>query len=274
LFLFFILCVFCDLCGKFFGIMKIEKISWKSDGLAIRGELYLPSDQTAPFPTLILCHGIPAGVKGPEDRGYPLLAERFCREGFLALIFNFRGAGLSEGNFDILGWARDLEKGLNNLYLRPEVDRKRIYLLGFSGGAAVSIYVAARHKEVAAVASCASPAEFRDLSTAKGLKNFLAHAREVGIVKDPVFPRSMDEWKRSFQAVRPIDWIDRIPPRPLLLIHGTRDDVVGVSHAHRLYEKVKGKAERSIIEGAGHRLRVEEKAMEKVMDWLKKLAFS
>lgn len=254
--------------------MKIEKISWKSDGLAIRGEIYLPSDQTAPFPALILCHGIPAKVKGPDDRGYPLLAERFCREGFLVLIFNFRGAGLSEGNFDLLGWARDLEKGLNSLYLRPEADRKRIFLMGFSGGAAVSIYVAARHKEVAGVISCASPAEFRDVSTARGLQDFLVHAREVGIVKDPAFPRSMDQWKKSFKTVRPIDWIDRIPPRPLLLIHGTRDDVVRVIHAQRLYEKVKEKAELSIIEGAGHRLRVEEKAMEKALDWLKKIAFN
>ena len=251
--------------------MNIERISWKSDGLAIRGEIYLPAGPPGSFPALILCHGIPAKAKGPDDGGYPLLAERFCREGFLVLIFNFRGAGVSEGNFDILGWARDLEKGLNTLYLRPEADRKRIYLMGFSGGAAVSIYVAARHKEVAALVSCASPAEFRDLSTAQGLEDFLTHARDVGIVRSPDFPRSMDEWKKSFKMVRPLDWIDRIPPRPLLLIHGTRDDVVRVSHAHRLYEKVKGKAELSIIEGAGHRLRVEEKAMEKALDWLKKI---
>ena len=262
----------CEFCGEIHGIMKIEPISWKSDGLTIRGEIYLPSGPPEPFPALILCHGIPAKVKGPDDRGYPLLAERFCGEGFLGVIFNFRGAGLSEGDFDILGWARDLEKGLNTLYLRPEVDRKRVFLMGFSGGAAVSIYVAARHKEVAAVVSCASPAEFRDLSTVKGLEDFLAHARDVGIVKSPDFPRSMDEWKKSFKTVRPVDWIDRIPPRPLLLVHGTRDDVVRVSHARRLYEKAKGKADLFIIEGAGHRLRVEEKAMEKAVAWLKKLA--
>jgi dipeptidyl aminopeptidase/acylaminoacyl peptidase len=254
--------------------MKIEPISWKSDRLTIRGEIYLPSGTTGPFPALVLCHGIPAKVKGPDDRGYPMLAEKFCGKGFLVLIFNFRGAGQSEGDFDILGWARDLEKGLNSLSLRPEVDRKRVFLMGFSGGAAVSIYVAARHKEVTAVVSCASPAEFRDLSTAKALEDFLTHARDVGIVKSPDFPRSMELWKRSFKTVRPIDWVDRIPPRPLLLIHGTRDDVVPVRQAHRLYEKVKGKAELFIIEGAGHRLRVEEKAMEKAMEWLKKTAFS
>jgi uncharacterized protein len=254
--------------------MPSEKISWKSDGLEIRGEIYLPSDPTGPLPTLILCHGIPAKAKVPDDRGYSLLAERFSRAGFLVLIFNFRGAGVSEGDFDLLGWSRDLEKGLNTLYLRPDVDRKRIYLMGFSGGGAVSIFVAAQHREVAGVVSCASPADFRDISTARGLEEFLAHARDVGLIKDPGFPRSMEEWKKSFKTVRPIDWIDRIPPRPLLLIQGTRDDVVRVSHAHRLYEKVRGKADLCIVEGAGHRLRVEEEAMEKALEWLKRTAFS
>jgi predicted acyl esterase len=89
--------------------MKIEKVSWISDGLKIVGEFYAPENPAALLPALVLCHGIPAKVKGPDDRGYPLLAEWFCREGFFVLIFNFRGAGLSEGNFDLLGWARDLE---------------------------------------------------------------------------------------------------------------------------------------------------------------------
>jgi putative redox protein len=254
--------------------MSVEKISWKSDGLTIIGELYLPAGRTGTFPALVISHGIPAKVKGPDDRGYPLLAERFCQEGFEVMIFNFRGAGLSEGNFDILGWARDLERGLDYLALRREVDPKRIFLMGFSGGAAVSIYVAAHRKEVAALISCASPAEFRDLITGKGLDDFLVHARDAGIIKDPAFPPSRENWKKSFQTVRPVDWIDKIPPRPLLIIHGTEDEVVDVSHAQRLYRKVKGRAEIFLIEGGEHRLRIDERAMEKALEWLKKIAIS
>ncbi len=223
---------------------------------------------------MVICHGIPAKVKGPDDRGYPLLAERFCQEGFEVLIFNFRGAGSSEGNFDIVGWARDLEGGLDYLALRQEVDPKRIFLMGFSGGAAVSIYVAAHRKEVAAMVSCASPAEFRDLTSGKALDDFLVHARDAGIIRDPAFPTSPGDWKKSFQTVKPIDWIDKIPPRPLLIIHGTKDEVVDVSHAQRLYQKVKGSAEIFLIVGGEHRLRIDERAMEKAMKWLKKQAFS
>jgi len=254
--------------------MNVEKISWKSNGFKIIGKVYVPTDRSQPYPALALCHGIPAKVKGPDDRGYPLLGERFCAEGFFVLIFNFRGAGLSEGNFDILGWARDLEEALDYLALRPEIDQKRVFLMGFSGGAAVSIYVAAHRKEITALISCASPAEFRDLTTGKGMEGFLTHAREVGIIKDPNFPASLKDWKKGFQAVKPLNWIDRLPPRPLLIIHGTADEVVNVRHARNLYEKVRGKAELFLIEGGEHRLRVDTRAMKKAIEWLKEQAFS
>jgi putative redox protein len=146
--------------------------------------------------------------------------------------------------------------------------------MGFSGGAAVSIYVAAHRKDVAALVSCASPAEFCDLTTPKGLGDFLVHAREVGIIRDPAFPPSLEDWKKSFQIVKPSNWIDRIPPRPILIIHGTKDEVVNVSHAHRLFRRVEGKAEIFFVEGGEHRLRVDERAMKMALKWLKKIAFS
>ena len=200
------------------------------------------------------------------------MAERFCLEGFEVLIFNFRGAGLSEGSFDILGWARDLEGALEYLIHRPEVDPSRIFLLGFSGGAAVSIYVAAQRKEISALVSCASPADFQDLITGQGLIDFLSHCRDVGIIKDVKFPASLQDWKDGFRIVQPLDWVARIPPRPLLIIHGTKDDIVDVIHARHLYDKVRGKAEFFLIEEAGHRLRIEERAMQKAMEWLGKIA--
>ncbi len=255
--------------------MKIEKISWKKDGLNIRGEVYLPrADSSESFPGLIVCHGIPAKGKEPDDRGYPSLAESFCRQGFVVLIFNFRGAGWSEGNFDILGWTRDLDGGLDHFIHRPEVDLRRIFLLGFSGGAAVSIYVTARRTEISALVSCASPAEFRDLLSGQGRDDFLSYCRDAGIIKDLNFPASLEDWTDGFRVVRPLDWVERIPPRPFLIIHGTKDDVVDVSHARNLYDRVRGKAELFLIPEAGHRLRMEERAMQKAMSWLGKIAFS
>jgi uncharacterized protein len=254
--------------------MRIEKICWKSEGLDIRGEIYAPGRRGGPCPALVICHGIPGRGKAPDnDGGYPGLAARFGAEGFAVLIFNFRGTGLSGGNFDIRGWAHDLEAGLEIFSARPEVDPGRIFLLGFSGGGAVSIYVAARSTKIAGVVAGASPAEFRPLVEERGIESFLAHAREIGIIRDADFPPSLAAWARNFSVIRPLDWVDKIPPRPLLLLHGTDDEVVPVSQARALYEKVRGRAELCLIEGGEHRLRLVEKAMKKAMSWLKERAF-
>ena len=122
--------------------MDVKEIRLKADGLELAGELHIPSKDKV-HPALCICHGIPAAPSDPTNKGYTLLAQSFCHAGFTTLIFNFRGTGKSEGNLDILGWSRDLQAALNFLYNLKEVDRTRFCLLGFSGGAAVSVYTAA-----------------------------------------------------------------------------------------------------------------------------------
>lgn len=254
--------------------MLKEKISWKSEGTSIFGEIYLPAGSPAPFPAVVVCHGIPGRTKESGDPGYPALAERLAWEGFAAVIFNFRGTGPSGGNFDLLGWVRDLETGLEFLKERPQIDPARIYLMGFSAGGAVAIYTGAHRKEIAGLVACASPAEFGDLLTDRGLHEFLGYAREVGIIRDPDFPPSIFDWRQGFAEIAPVHWISAIRPRPILLLQGTADEVVAPRHARLLYEKAEGKAEIYEIEGAGHRLRLEEKAMARALKWLKEIAFS
>ena len=60
-----------------------------------------------------------------------------------------------------------------------------------------------------------------------------------------------------------------IAPRPLLLVHGSEDEVVDVSHAHKLYDRAGETKQIIIIDGAGHRLRQDDRAMAIVIDWLK-----
>jgi fermentation-respiration switch protein FrsA (DUF1100 family) len=54
-----------------------------------------------------------------------------------------------------------------------------------------------------------------------------------------------------------------------LLVHGSQDETVDVSHAHRLYAQAGEPKQLAIVEGAGHRLRHSEEAMDIVIDWLK-----
>jgi dipeptidyl aminopeptidase/acylaminoacyl peptidase len=242
----------------------------KVDNLNLPGEVYFPETSKQPSPGLILCHGIPSGQPASsDDSGYPGLAERFCEAGFVTLIFNFRGAHGTEGNLDMLGWTRDLSAAIDHLAGLEEVDRSRLCLLGSSAGAAISVYVAANDQRVSSVATLACPAEFDFMTDKKQARDTIEHFRSIGIIRDTGFPPSVDAWLAGFSQVAPIKWIDKISPRSLLLIHGDKDDLVPAEHAHRLFEKARDPKKLVIIPGAGHRLRLEEKAISTALEWLK-----
>ena len=248
--------------------MDVKEIRFKADGLELAGELHIPSREKV-HPALCICHGIPAVPHDPTDKGYTLLAQRFCHAGFITLIFNFRGTGKSAGNLDILGWTRDLQAALDFLYSLEETDKARMCVLGFSGGAAVSVYIAARDSRVSSVVTCACPADFRSLSQRETPLETIQRFRQIGTIRDDNFPPSIEEWQRGFGTISPIKWVDKISPHPLLLVHGDADELIPLEHARRLYQKAKEPKELKIIPGAKHKMRLEEAAMDLVLDWLK-----
>jgi dipeptidyl aminopeptidase/acylaminoacyl peptidase len=248
--------------------MHTELVTLEVDGLNIVGWLYLPPGKM-PYPTVCVCHGIPAHIPDPNDRGYPLLAEQICHHGFAVLIFNFRGTGASSGNLDMFGWTRDLSAAIDYLVSLPEVDKSRLCLLGFSGGAAVCIYVASQDARISSVVTCACPAEFTFFTKTDNPQSLVDHYRSIGAIRDNGFPPSVREWLNGFKQVKPINYVAGISPRPLLLVHGSKDETVAVSQAHKLYAQAGEPKQLAIVEGAGHRLRQSDKAMAIVLDWLK-----
>jgi len=251
--------------------MQTRVVTLKVDGLNIVGQLNLTPGKM-PYPTVCVCHGIPAGIRNPKDRGYALLAEQICRHGFAVLIFNFRGTGASSGNLDILGWTRDLKAVIDYLCALPEVDKSRLSLLGFSGGAAVGIYVAAQDNRVSSVVACACPAEFTLLTKADNPSPLVDHFRSIDVIRDSDFPPSAQEWLTGFKLLSPINYVAGISPRPLLLVHGSQDETVKVSDARRLYARAGEPKQLIIVDGAGHRLRQSDEAMAIVLGWLKSQA--
>jgi len=250
--------------------MLNKTVTLEVDGLQIVGQLFLPGEGGGLFPTVCVCHGIPSGnPPDPDDGGYPLLAEKLCGEGFAVFIFNFRGTGASGGNLDMPGWTRDLGAAIDYLGTLPEVDRSHLMLLGFSGGAAVSVYVAAQDRRVSSVVACACPAEFTFSSIAEGPQSVAEHFRSIGAIREKDFPRSAEEWLNGFKLVSPVEYVAGIAPRPLLVVHGSNDETVELSHAYRLYERAGEPKQIIIINGATHRLRQNDEAMARVLDWLK-----
>jgi dipeptidyl aminopeptidase/acylaminoacyl peptidase len=250
--------------------MPTRDFTLEVDGLDILARLYLPTGKM-PYPAVCVCHGIPAGIPDPSDRGYGLLAEQICRHGFAVLLFSFRGTGYSGGNLDILGWTRDLKAAIEHLVALPEVDRSRLCLLGFSGGAAVSIYVASQDRRVSSVVACACPTEFTFFTRTDEVQSLIDRFRSIGVIRDSDFPPSAEEWLNGFKLVSPINYVAGISPRPLLLVHGSRDETVAVADAYRLYERAGEPKQLVIVDGAGHWLRRSDEAMAVVLDWLRQV---
>lgn len=247
--------------------MEKEYFAVISDGITLVGQLLTPDGVERP-PLVVLCHGAPSGnPPDPNDGGYSVLAERFRGEGFAVCFFNFRGTGDSGGNIDFYGWTRDLRAMLDYLWTLDGFDKARVYLMGSSAGAATSICVAADDARVAAVAACASPADFTFFMSRDEPAAIIEHYRAIGAIRDADFPPSMEGWFENLQKVTPERHVGKISPRPLLLVHGDRDETVPPEHARRLYAAAGEPKELVMLEGIGHRMRQEERVVRTVLDW-------
>lgn len=246
-----------------------QSISFLSDSYIIRGKFFIPDGATGAFPFVCFCHGIPAKPYDPADKGYEELARKFSREGFATFIFNFRGAGESEGDFDILGWARDLKTVLDIMYKLPGIDKKRFAVLGSSAGAAIAVYHAARDTRVTHLVTLACPASFSFITNPVRVEEFLAGCRQVGIFRSKGFPQNTAEWLKGFEEVSPLKLIDKVSPRPLLIVHGESDELIPPEDARQLFDKAGEVKELVYIPGAGHRLRTDPRATALALKWLK-----
>jgi len=64
--------------------------------------------------------------------------------------------------------------------------------------------------------------------------------------------------------------VGKIPPRPLLLLHGSDDDVVPLMDARTLADAADGQVELRVISGAGHGLRHDPRAVAVLMGWMER----
>ncbi len=247
--------------------MKNERFTVQSDDILIAGHL-LTQDDGERRPLLVLCHGAPSGAPPePGDGGYPELAQKLHGWGYAVAWFNFRGTGESGGNIDFLGWTRDLRAVLDFLLNKGGFNKDRVFLVGFSAGAATTIYIAAWDSRVTGLVSCSCPADF-SLFLDRDPVSIIDRYRQIGAIRERDFPPSEEEWFRGLLEMTPVEHVGRVSPRPLLLIHGTDDKTVPVAHAHRLYEAAGQPKDLVLLEGLGHRLRRDEGFLRKITTWL------
>jgi fermentation-respiration switch protein FrsA (DUF1100 family) len=118
--------------------MNAEEVSFKCNGVVVRGDLYLP-DGPGPHPTVVMAGGW-CYVKELRQPDY---ATAFVDAGMAALIFDYRNLGASDGeprqHLDPWGQIEDYKTAITYVESRSELDSDRIGVWGisYSGGHAL-----------------------------------------------------------------------------------------------------------------------------------------
>jgi len=133
-----------------------EDVSYpnKMQGDTLAGTLTIPQGK-GPFTAVLLITG-----SGPQDRDESLMGHKpflvlsdwLTRKGIEVLRVDDRGVGKSTGVFGTAttaDFATDVEAGVAFLKTRPEVNTKKIGLIGHSEGGIIAPMVAARNLDVA-----------------------------------------------------------------------------------------------------------------------------
>ena len=148
--------------------------------LTLEGALHIPA--ITPAPGVVVCHPHPEMGGDMENNVVMAICEALVDKGFAALRFNFRGVGGGDGAFDQgKGEQDDIRAALAQLSDSPEVDAKRIGLIGYSFGAMVAAEVASG--DLRALGLVSPPIGFSDLRVAWGCPAIV-----VGGSEDPIAP--------------------------------------------------------------------------------------
>ncbi len=224
------------------GVVSYEDLRLTtSDGLKLAA-WYIPPKNGA---VVICVHGL--GV----NRGEFLKEAVFLRrKGFGVLLLDLRNHGGSEGTQTTFGVeeTRDIAAAVDFIHER-EGPETSIGALGHSLGAGLVLLAAVQIPEIRAVIAV-SPFTSLEDNVSEGVRNL------TGL--DPVFFGPLVlfyaqiEAGVNMSAVRPVDLIGRISPRPILLIHGAKDDLLPVRNSYQLYEAAREPKELVIYPGVGH----------------------
>ncbi len=268
--------------------MKRE-VEFYSEGFKLCGDVYAP-DGLHPEETraaVLLCHG----YTGVKDLYLPDNAKALNDAGYVAMTFDYKGWGDSEGARNRLApYSRvmDVQAAMTFLGLQPEVDEEKIGIYGTSYGGATVSWVGAvdqRAKCIVSVVGIGHGArwmsrvrrvdEWYDLqersktdreARATTGKSQLVERSEI-LLPDRQSAELAEAARRNNPAAVstiPIEYVDdtmgfnpewivgQISPRPILFITSDNDRLVLPEESEQLYAHAGEPKKLVVLKGYGH----------------------
>ena len=206
-----------------------------ADGLALQG-WHVPGKSG---PTIILVHGF------ARDRS-ELLPEAhwLVEQGYSALLFDSRAQGASDGAHISLGYLEALDVRAAVGFVLKRSPEERIGVLGYSMGAVAAIRAAAQDRRIDAVVAVSPFASLRETMTYR-LKGVRPLTDLIAWWGERISGLCLD-------ALRPVDIVGALSPRPVLIIQAEADKMVPQSSGKRLYEAAAEPKELWSVPGISH----------------------
>jgi len=233
--------------------MPEQPISFQNQGQTLFGMIHVPSGP-GPFPAVLLFHGFTADR---NEHHFLLVkaARALMAAGFVALRFDFRGSGESEGDFSEVTIEGEISDGLTArawLQAHTAVDPARIGVCGISVGGAVAACLAGRMQDVPALvlwAPVGDPARVFSQAGGGSGSGFAPTPVEAGLdIGGLIVGQGMIA---DVMRVRPVDEA-RGHSGPVLVIHGTADQTVPPYNGEMYKEALGERCTLVWIEGADH----------------------
>lgn len=214
-----------------------------------------------PRPVALLLHGIP-GIEKNYD-----LAHMLRENGWVSVLFHYRGCWGSQGVYGLDTIPVDVKAAIDHVESGryPQVDCRKIFLVGHSLGGWAAVLAGAVDERVRGVAVYGAVADPRALRWSQTTlrKEFIPwlngiSAYELG-----------RQWAALGEELIPVAQVSKVSPRPLLILHGARDEEMPVAQAHALYERAQDPRAMEIHPQAGHTFEWERAWLRRrLMGWL------
>jgi uncharacterized protein len=210
------------------GGVEVSAISFDSpDGGSVTGLLFDPVARSGPRPGIVLMHGAPSNARAMAGQGQALATHGAVVIAIDAPFARRAGPWLgftAADRAEQIQLIKDLQRAVDVLRARPDVDAARIAYLGVSyGGAMGALFVGIERRLKAAVLEVADG----------GLVTHFTGPTDVTLAGLSCAARV--DWFRAMAPIEPIRFIPLASPTPLLLQSGRLDNLVDVADAEALH---------------------------------------